>query len=84
MFRGHNYGSNYHQIDEHLQTLDLGSRPHSRGVGNWTYHNFGDCDNFSNAFSNNNFFPYSTIGTRASNSHEYDQSYISSNIASQG
>ena len=51
---GHSYISNYHQIDEHFQTLTLGSRPQFRGVDG-SYHNFGDNDNSSNAFSGNDF-----------------------------
>ena len=53
-FSGHSYISNYYQIDEHFQTLTLGSRPQFRGVDG-SYHNFGDNDNSSNAFSGNDF-----------------------------
>ena len=49
----HDYRSNYHQIDEHFQTLTLGLRPQFKGVGDESYHNFGDSDNSSNAFSRN-------------------------------
>ena len=48
---GHDYRSNCNKIDEHFQSLDLGSIPHFKGVGDRSYHNFGSSDNSSNAFS---------------------------------
>ena len=81
---GNDYKSNYHQIDEHFQTLALGSRPQFKGVGDGSYHDFGDSDNSFNAFSGNDFDQYSAIGTRASNSYRYNQSSYRSNIAYRG
>ena len=69
---GHDYKSNYHQIDEHFQTLALGSRPQFRGVRDGSYHNFGDSDHSSNSFSENDFDQYSATGTQASDSYGYD------------
>ena len=56
---GHDYRSNCNQIDEHFQSLALGSIPHFRGVGDRSYHNFGSSDNSSNAFSGYDFDQYS-------------------------
>ena len=64
----HDYRSNCNQIDEHFQSLALGSVPHFRGEGDRSYHNFESSDNFSNAFSGYDFYQYSTTGTRASGS----------------
>ena len=54
----HDYKSNYLHIDEYFQTLALGSRPQFKGVGDESYHNFGDKDNSSNAFSGSDFDRY--------------------------
>ena len=54
------------------------------GIRDGSYHNFGDIDNSSNAFSVNNFDRYSATGTRASDSYGYDQSFDSSIIAYRG
>ena len=78
---GHDSRSNYNQIDEHFQSLALGSVPHFRGLGDRSYHNFGSSDNSSNAFSGYDFDQYSTIGRRASGSYGYDQSSNSSSVA---
>ena len=51
------------------------------GIRDGSYHNFGDIDNSSNAFSVNNFDRYLATGTRASDSYGYDQSFDSSIIA---
>ena len=60
---GHDYRSNYNQIDKHFQSLALESIPHFRGVGDGSYHNFGSNDNSSNAFSGYDFDQYSTTRT---------------------
>ena len=87
---GHDYHiSNFHHIDEHLQTSKIGSRSHLKEVDNGSYHNFRDYDSSSSTFSINDFdrFPrmhpkrYSKTGTQASNSYRYDQSSSSNNIA---
>ena len=65
---GHDYRSNYNRIDEHFQSLALGSMPHFRGVGDGSDHNFGSSDNSFNAFSVYDFDQYSTTGARASDS----------------
>ena len=78
---GHDYRSNCNQIDEHFQSLTLGSIPNFRGVGDSSYHNFGSSDNSSNAFSGYDFDQYSTTGTRATGSYGYDQSSYSNNVA---
>ena len=52
---GHDYRSNCNQIDEHFQSLTLGSIPHFRGVRDGSYHNFGSSYNSSNAFSGYDF-----------------------------
>ena len=77
---GHDYRSNCNQIDEHFQSLALGSIPHFSGVGDRSYHNFGSSDNSSNAFSGYDFDQYTTTGTRASGSYGYDQSFDSSSV----
>ena len=81
---GHDYRSNCNQIDEHFQSLALGSVPHLKGVGDRSYHNFGSSDNSSNAFSGYDYDQYSTTGIRASSSYGYDQSSDSSSIAYRG
>ena len=81
---GHDYRSNCNHIDEYCQSLTLRSIPHFRGVGDESYHNFGSCDNSSNAFSEYDFDKYSTTGTRASDSYEYGQSSDSSSITYRG
>ena len=81
--------SNYCHIDEHLQTLGIGSRSYFRRVDDRSYHNFRDRDSSSSTFSRNDFdwFPrmhpkgYSNTGAQASDSYGYDQSSSSSNIA---
>ena len=87
---GHDYHrSNYNHIDEHLQNLCIRSRSYLRGVGDRSYHNFGDHDSSSSTFSRNDFdrFPmmhlegYSNTGTRASDSYGYDQYSSSNSIA---
>ena len=55
---GHDYRSNCNQIDEHFQSLALGSVPHFRGEGDRSYHNFGSSDSSSNAFSGYDFDQY--------------------------
>ena len=80
----HDYRSNCNQIDEHFQSLAIGSIPHLKGVGDRSHHNFGNSDNSSHAFSGYDFDQYSTTGTRASGSYGYDQSFDSSNIAYRG
>ena len=81
---GHDYRSNCNQIDEHFQSLALGSVPQFMGEGYRSYHNFGSSDNSSNAVSGYDFDQYSTTGTRASGSYGYDQSFDSSSIAYRG
>ena len=68
----HDYRSNCNQIDEHLQSLALGSIPHFSEVGDRSYHNFGCSDNSSNAICGYDFDQYSATGTRASGSYGYD------------
>ena len=81
---GHDYKLNCNQIDEHFQSLALGSVPHFKGVGDRSYHNFGRIDNSSNAFSGYDFDQYSTTRTRASGSYGYDQFSDSSSVAYRG
>ena len=90
---GHDHHrSDYHRVDEHLQTLAIRLRSYFRGVDDRSCHNFRDCDNSSSTFSRNNFdrFPrinlegYSNTRTRASDSYGYDQSSSSNTIAYQG
>ena len=59
-YSGHDYKSNYNPIDEHIESLALGSIPNSRGVGEGSYHNFGSSDHSSNDFSGYDFDQYST------------------------
>ena len=81
---GHDYRSNYHQINEHFETLSLRSRPRFRGVGDGSYHNFRDSDNSSNSFSGNDFDRYLATGTQTSDSYGYDQSSDINSIAYRG
>ena len=70
--------------EHNLKMTILGSRPQFKGVREGSYHNFGDNDNSSNAFSGNDFDRYSANGTRASDSYEYDQSSDRRNIEYRG
>ena len=90
---GHDHHrSDYHRVDEHLQTLAIRLRSYFRGVDDRSCHNFRDCDNSSSTFSRNNFdrFPrmhlegYSNTRTQASDSYGYNQSSSSNTIAYQG
>ena len=47
--------SDYCHIDEHLQTLGIGSRSYFRRVDDRSYHNFRDRDSSSSTFSRNDF-----------------------------